>query len=200
MRLRQLQQQFGEQIAITHRAFPLLADDQSRNFTPYYLQHRRAAREMTGLPYDLPLAGAHYPLSSMAALQAAKWVEANHLDRFDAYDLALYEAFFQHTRDISDPNVLADLAEANEMPGMSLAEALQSRAFEEVVWADHQEALQTGVNGIPAVLIGPYVLSGAVPFEDYEQATRAVLRDGHSGQEDSAAAAARPHRRPLRVR
>jgi predicted DsbA family dithiol-disulfide isomerase len=56
------------------------------------------------------------------------------------------------------------------------------------------------VNGIPAVLIGPYALSGAVPFEDYEQATRAVLRDGHSGQEDSAAAAARPQRRPLRVR
>ena len=196
MRLRQLTEQFRDRVEITHRAFILLAEDQKRTFTPYYLQHRRAARQMTGLPYDLPPVGAHYPLSSMASLEASKWVEANHPEQFRAYDLALYEAFFQHTRDISDTTVLVELAQAQGLPGEALAEALGAHAFREAVWADHRAALEAAVTSIPTVVMGPYAVSGAVPYEDYEQVARALLEGG--GGDDPAAK--RAPRRPLIMR
>lgn len=175
VRLRQLREQFTGRIHITHKAFVLLGEDQERQFTSYYLQHREAANRITGLPYDLPPRGAHYPLSSLWALEAAKWVQARHPAAFDAYDLTLFEAFFQHTRDISSPDVLAELAEQQGLSGDELRAVLQRHPFREAVFADYREALEMGVTGIPTVVMHDYALSGAVAYEEYKSLARRLL-------------------------
>ncbi len=176
MRLRRLQQEFPRPLALAHKAFLLLPEDRPRQFTAYHLQHRQAARQMTGLPYDLPPVGTPYPLSSTWALEAAKWVEQNYPERFDRFDLALFEAFFEKTLDISSVEVLTQLAAEQGLPGGDLAAALQAHRYREAVWTDYREALEMGITGIPTVLIGDYAISGAVPYEQYLQAAQGLSR------------------------
>ena len=162
-------------VELVHRAFILREEDQERQFTAYQLQHRNAARELTGLSFDLPAVGAPYPRSSMAALEAAEWVKQHQPERFDAYDLALYEAFFRDTRDISDPEVLVDLAWQAGVRPEGLADAVRAQILAETVWAQYWEALNRGVRSIPTVFIGERAISGAVPYEEYAQAAREAL-------------------------
>lgn len=150
----------------------LRPEEQERTFTEYSLRHRRAARELTGLPFDLPPAGAPYPRSSLPALEAAAWVKRHHPEQFEAYDLALYQAFFQRSLNISDPGVLGSLAAGLGLDGTPLERALKTGECREAVWADYREALRVGVHSIPSVKIGSRWISGAVPYQEYLQAAR----------------------------
>jgi predicted DsbA family dithiol-disulfide isomerase len=177
--LRQLKAEYPGAIELVHRAFVLRPDEGGgRRFTAYHLQHRAAATELSGLPFDLPEVGAPYPRSSLPALEATEWVKRHHPEQFEAYDLALYEAFFRETRDISNLQLLVDLAERLGVDGAALRHALQSGECREAVWADHREALERGVTSIPTVRIGDAVLRGAVPYEEYEKALRSALANG----------------------
>jgi len=182
VRLRQLTQQFPGQIELVHRAFLLRPEETAgATFTEYYLRHRRAAREMTGLPFELPEVGAPYPRSSFPALVAAKWVEQHHPERFEEYDLALFHAFFEKTRDISSTEVLAAVAEALGLPADGLVEALRSRQYAGAVFADHEEAMQLGIHSIPTVVAGGRAVSGAVAYEEYERLARRLLGGPEDG-------------------
>jgi predicted DsbA family dithiol-disulfide isomerase len=171
--LRTLADQHPE-VEILHHAFILLPLDEERTFTEYYLRHRRAAGEMTGLPYHLPEIGSHYPTSSLPALEAAEWVKEYHREQFAAYDLSLYEAFFRETRDISTPVILVDLAARLGLPGDELRDALARREYRARVFRTHHEAEKAGVTLIPTVVIGRRVLPGVVPAEQYDEALQAL--------------------------
>lgn len=175
-------------VELVHRAFVLLGEDQDRHFTEYYLRHRRAARELTGLPFDLPRVGDPYPPSSLPALEAAEWVRHHHPERFDAFDLALYEAFFRETRNIGSPEVLVRIAEEAGVPADGLPEALRMHGMRDEVWAGYREALDCGVQSIPTVIIGRHTISGAVPYAEYAAAARETL----SLQSDGSVNSARP--------
>jgi len=178
VRLRELRQELPVPVELVHRPFVLLPDEEKRHFTEYYLRHRRAAAELSGLPYHLPDVGDHYPTSSWPALEAAEWVKRAYPDRFDTYDLAIYEAFFQFTRDISDPGVLTDLARSAGIPDPDrLQDSLERRALRGEVAAQVSETERRGVRLIPTVLIGEEALVGAVPAADYRQAARRTLDD-----------------------
>jgi predicted DsbA family dithiol-disulfide isomerase len=175
VRLRQLRDDLPVPVELVHRAFLLRPEEQERRFSEYNLEHRRAARQLTGLPFALPPVGAPYPRSSFPALEAAAWVKRQHPDRFEAYDLAVYEAFFRDTRVISDPDVLADLAAGLDLDPTPLRAALETHQYREALWADYREALGLRINSIPTVLIGSTRISGAVPYEEYLRAARQSL-------------------------
>lgn len=164
-------------VRLRHKAFLLRPEDNpGAQFTAYHLQHRQAARQLTGLEFDLPQVGAVYPRSSMPALEAAKWVEAEHPDQFLSFDLAVFQAFFAETRNIGDPEVLVDIAHSVGIPVAGLREALDRRTYENAVWKDHLEAMKLEVHSIPTVLIGGQVISGAVPIGEYHNALKVALQ------------------------
>lgn len=175
MRLRELLRHAPAHVRLEHRAFLLRPDDQDREFTPYQLQHREAARRLTGLDFRIPEAGAPYPRSSFPALEAAKWVEAHFPDRFLLFDLSIFEAFFARTEDISSSNVLSDIARGVGVPPDGLSGALAARTYRDAVLRDHREALERGVTAIPTVDLGGRALSGAAPYADYATALEAAL-------------------------
>lgn len=178
MRLRQLRDDLSVPVELVHRAFLLRPEEQERTFTDYHLQHRRAARQLTGLPFDLPPVGAPYPRSSFPALEAAEWVKRHRPERFDTYDLALYETFFGNSADIGDPDVLARLAAGLDLDPAPLRLALENLQYRDALWAEYREALRLGINSIPTVQIGSAWISGAVPYDEYLRAARQSLETG----------------------
>ncbi len=168
-------------MAFQHRAFILIPQDNpAARFGEYHLTHRRAAatQERDAPPFDIPPVGSPYPASSLPALEAACWVRRHQPDRFPAFDLALYRAFFGATRDISDADVLAAIAAeilGGDAPALSAA--LRDGSMRAAILAEHREAVERwGIRGIPAVIVGQAApIVGAVPYGQYRAAVLTAL-------------------------
>jgi predicted DsbA family dithiol-disulfide isomerase len=85
---------------------------------------------------------------SRLAHEAAKWAQTQ--DQFDAYNRAVFRAFFERGEDIGNIDLLVQLANDLELDAVSLRVALKSRKFEPSVIADEHEAAELGVHAVPA--------------------------------------------------
>ncbi len=105
---------------------------------------------------------------SRRAHEAAKWAQTQ--DQFDAYNEALFRAFFERGEDISDIDVLRKLARDLQLDDSSLRTALETKQFEPSVIADEREAADLGVHAVPAFVFNRrYALTGVQPLVALEQ-------------------------------
>lgn len=118
---------------------------------------------------------------SRRALETA--VFARERGAFGPVHRGLFRAFFREGRDLSEPDVLADVVERAGLDADELAEALAEDRHTEEVLRDQVEARELGVDGVPALFVGPAggpleeaaLLSGAQPYERVAGAVRRVL-------------------------
>jgi predicted DsbA family dithiol-disulfide isomerase len=62
------------------------------------------------------------------------------------------------------------------LDGVALADVIRERRCRERVLAEHQEAIDMGIRGVPAVAIpGRPPIVGAVPYPDLRRAVEAAL-------------------------
>jgi len=187
LRLRLIQKEFHDSIEIIERFFPLRPEQQDqRVFTEYIINGRRAANdqlksdpEVPEPPaFSIPPLGSNYPSSSMPALEAAAFVQRNYPERFDAFDLALFRAFFTCGEDISNIDLLVRLAYDYGIHMDTLREALQARQFRKTILKDFRIATEEfGVTGIPTVVLpDQFPIVGAVPTAHYREAVQRVIR------------------------
>lgn len=109
--------------------------------------------------------------------EAAHW--ARSIGRFDDMHTGLIAAFFERDEDIGDVDVLVSLADRLDMPGSDLRQALVSRAFEQAVIDDEEEAKELDVGSVPAFIAdGRFGVIGVQPVE--------VLRDLVARARDAA--------------
>lgn len=106
---------------------------------------------------------------SVAALAAAN--AAKHLDpeRFPAFHMTLFEARHLHARDLSDPAVLDDAAEAAGYDRAAFAEARAGRAAWQALGREHLTAAARGVFGTPTLVFGGravFIKMQAVPDDE----------------------------------
>jgi predicted DsbA family dithiol-disulfide isomerase len=115
---------------------------------------------------------------SRRAHEAAKWAQTQ--DQFDAYNTALFRAFFERGEDISDIAVLASLAHDLGLDDSTLRTSLESKQFEPSVIADEREAAELGVHAVPAFVFNRrFALTGVQPTAALEQmVNRAIAFDG----------------------
>lgn len=191
MRLRRLQEEYGGDLTVQHRSFVLIGEERAdRTFRDYHRSHRHAAstQDADSPPFQIPAAGERYPRSSLPVLEAAVWVREEQPAVFPAFDLALFEAFFGRTEDISDPETLARIAGSVGADPVGVREAVASGRFRQRVLEEHREAADMGIRSVPTVLIpGRPPVVGAVPYLDLRKAVAAVWPTGsRSGTEEGA--------------
>ena len=115
---------------------------------------------------------------SRRAHEAAKWAQTE--DQFDAYNAALFRAFFERGEDISEIDVLAKLARDLGVDDSTLRTSLESKQFEPSVTADEREAAELGVHAVPAFVFNRrFALTGVQPTAALEEmVNRASALDG----------------------
>lgn len=164
---------------VHNRNFVLVPEDRGdRVFSQYHLSHRHAARiQDTDAPgFQIPTIGDRYPRSSLPALEAATWVREVHPALFPAFDLALFEAFFARTEDISNPDVLGRVGASAGLDPSAVCAALRAGAYRATVLGEHLEATDRGIHGIPTLLIpGEAPIVGALPYADLRRAVEQAL-------------------------
>ena len=90
--------------------------------------------------------------------------------------LALFDAHFQQRRDVSDPEVLADVYAALGLPRHEAEVAFADPVLGERVRAEEAQAWDMNISGVPAMLVnGKYLIPGAQDPETYASALRRVV-------------------------
>lgn len=162
-----------------NRNFILRPEDRAdRTFTEYHRAHRLAAgaQDTDSPTFHIPAVGDRYPRGSLPALEAATWVREVHAEIFPAFDLALFEAFFGRTEDISHHEVLERLVASVGLEPSALRTALSMGRYRPIVLQEYLEATNQGIHGVPAILIpGQAPIVGAVPYADLKRAVEYAL-------------------------
>lgn len=92
--------------------------------------------------------------------------------------LALFEAHFTAQRDVSDINVLLDVAENVGLERSAAAEVLKSGDLVDTVRDKQTFWTSRGISGVPSMIFaGKYLVTGAQGAENYAQILRKVAQE-----------------------
>ena len=122
-------------------------------------------QRMSGLMAEenLPYGNRSHTYNSRFAQELAKWGES--FPEGEALNLKLFEAYFAEGRNLADPVVLMEVAEAAGLDRDAAEEMIRKRSFRDAVDVDWKRAHELGVNGVPTFVSENRGLVGAQPYE-----------------------------------
>ena len=129
-------------------------------------QHMSALMTEENLAYG----NRSHTYNSRLAQELAKWGES--FPEGEALNLKLFEAYFAEGRNLAEPVVLLEVAEAAGLDRDAAEEMIRKRSFRDAVDADWKRAHELGVTGVPTFVSGNRGLVGAQPYEALEQLIR----------------------------
>lgn len=173
MRIERLKQEHGVQIKWVH--FPLHPDtpEEGRSLEdlfagrgfdiPQMQAQMRARMEAEGLPYG----DRKMTYNSRLAQELGAWADTQ--PGGEAIHDALFRAYFVDARDISDPEVLVEIAASVGLPADQARDVIEKRTHQAAVDTDWDKSRQYGVTGVPTFVAGGHGVVGAQPYEALEQ-------------------------------
>ncbi|HEX2485384.1 MAG TPA: DsbA family protein [Myxococcota bacterium] len=184
VRLARLEEELGPALEIEWRAYLLRPTPRApgdpaedlRRFVRYTQSWLRPASEPDGGRFRVWETTEGPPSHSVPAHVAAKAAQAVGPDAFRRLHARLLEAYFAENRDVSRREVLRALWDEVGLPADAFERA-SDPALERVVRAEHEEALELGVTGVPAAQLAGMdaALVGALPLETYRRWLRRRL-------------------------
>ncbi len=110
------------------------------------------------------------------ALEAAKCAQLQGEEAFQCFHLAVFKAFFEESRDISDRKVLLSLAEETGLDVEKFSTAFDQGLQRKELFAEFEEGTKYAGWGVPLVIIGGrYPIVGAAPVDVYRQVIDRLL-------------------------
>ena len=106
--------------------------------------------------------------NTMYAMEATEHAQQQGL--FDTFHLAAYKAYWKDGKNLGDLAVIEELALECGLDWSVLSERLESGYYRDTILAQYQEAVDLGIQGIPAFLIGNQLFTGAQPYEIFKLA------------------------------
>lgn len=131
-----------------------------RNIDPEaaYLRMKKLM-DAEGLPYGRRT----HTYNSRLAQELGKWADTQPGGA--AIHDRLYRAYFVEARNIGDPEILVEIAEAAGLPPAEARAVIAERRFKDAVDADWATSHQYGVTGVPTFVAERYGVVGAQPYE-----------------------------------
>lgn len=116
-----------------------------------YAQHdlARTAR-LLDVPFKLP---SKFPVSTTAACRAFYWLHQRDHAAATMLAQALYRAYFADDRDISNPEVTANVAAKLGHDRDAVAQAINDVAIKERLKSEVEAAIERGVFGSPYIIV-----------------------------------------------
>lgn len=178
MRLEKIEAEYEGAVEVVWKSFMLRPSPQPRSIE----QHREYTRSWLN-PVSQKESGEFNvwatenqpPTHSVPALVAGKAAASFGDEAFHRFHIEVMRAYFAENRTISDLEVLADVAGRSGIPENEFRDRLESewQKFENEVFAEHTEAVQLGVTGIPSVVVDDALLiPGAVDADVYRRVIR----------------------------
>jgi predicted DsbA family dithiol-disulfide isomerase len=173
-RLRTLQAEFGDALALSWRSFLLRPrPDESRDlerFVRYTQSWLRPAAEPDAPVFRVWESTQGPPTHSVPPQLVAKAAAQLGPDAFAAVHERLLRAYFEQSRDISRAETLEAIWAEAGLPGAEFARCFAPELLQQTA-AEHQEASEIGVTGVPAVRVAgtDAFVVGAQPLAVYRR-------------------------------
>jgi predicted DsbA family dithiol-disulfide isomerase len=135
----------------------------------------KANMDREGLPFN---AERNMSYNSRLAQELEKWAESK--GKAEEVANALFRAYFVDVKNIGKTDVLAQIAEENDLPKDEATEVLLSRKYKDAVDEDWRRCAAFGVNAVPTFLAGKYLMVGAQPYEELKRLIEHVLKEPDS--------------------
>jgi 2-hydroxychromene-2-carboxylate isomerase len=116
----------------------------------------RSAR-FAGVRYRHP---SKFPIGAVGASRAVLWLQQHRPEKANEFVHAVFRAFFQDDRDISDPAVVAQIAQSIGIDGAALTAAAQTPGIKDELRRRVEEAVALGVFGAPTIVVDGEVFWG----------------------------------------
>ncbi|ANU08917.1 disulfide bond formation protein DsbA [Planococcus antarcticus DSM 14505] len=143
--------------------------EQAKEMTEGVAQHARSV----GLEYNFD---GMVEANTLAAHRLVKWAETQEKDA--ELTEQLMHQYFVEAKNVSNHEVLLNLAEAVGLPGDEAKKVLESDQFMAQVQVDIEEASQIGVQGVPFFVVNrKYAISGAQPLEAFVEALEQIAEE-----------------------
>jgi len=125
----------------------------------------RSAR-FHGVPFNMP---AKFPIATQAPARIVLWQRARDPGDCGTLVKALYRAYFVANRDISDPDVAADVAAEAGASREGARAAIDDPAIKDALRRDVDAAIAQGVFGSPFIFVDGEPFWGIDRFEQIER-------------------------------
>ena len=136
-------------------------------------QFQRRARE----EYGVEVNPGPMNIDSRPALIAEKYAESQGKGK--VFHEAVMHAYWQQARDISDINVLQEIAASVGLNTENFSSSLENPEFDAEVSADIDLARQYRLDGVPALVFAEkYLVMGAQPYNVLKQVVERVQAEG----------------------
>jgi 2-hydroxychromene-2-carboxylate isomerase len=110
----------------------------------------------------------HFPINTLQLMRGAVAAEAE--DVFDAYVAAIYHFMWEDPRQLDDPAVLEAALEEAGLPAEELIELSGDQAVKDQLAANTRQAVEEGVFGLPAFIVGGELWFGKDRLREVEEA------------------------------
>jgi predicted DsbA family dithiol-disulfide isomerase len=115
-------------------------------------------------------------VNTFAAHQLLDWAQTH--DKQHPLKMALFEAHFTQGRDVSQADVLADIAAEVGLDRNEAEQVLESGSHADDTRARQQFWTERGISGVPAVVFdGKYLLTGAQGAQTYAQMLHKITQE-----------------------
>jgi predicted DsbA family dithiol-disulfide isomerase len=207
VRLRDVEESYGNHVRIHWRTFPLIPGQQPGRRTTERTQEgwQRAAAEEPRARFVPPAVGIDQPASSLPALTAIKCAERQGRDAFRRLHDRLFLAYFRDHLDIGRQEIVWRLARETGLDMTRFQRDHVAGEAHQAVLHDYAEGTAWfGVSAVPTVIFNEKVsLVGAVPEERYRSLLDWILAGEPGGllplvaADTSQGGATRPGLAPL---
>ncbi len=149
---------------------------------PEGLPRTPKAGEMNGfLPYlseragELGLKLKRSPIvpCSRLALEVAEY--AKEQGKFDQFHLAVFKAYWEEARKIGLRSVIGDIVRECGLDADEVERCLDESRYTQAIKTQSEEAKRSGINGIPAYVVGDFPIEGVQPYQVFQRAVEAAL-------------------------
>jgi predicted DsbA family dithiol-disulfide isomerase len=170
VRLREIEQAYGDAIRVHWRTFPLIPAEQPERRVTQKTRDgwQRVAAEEPRASFVAPPLDAPLPSFSIPALTAAKCAERQGTEAFGRFHGRLFTALFRDHLDIARPEILARLARETALDLARFEADYAGDAYEAVLRDCAEGAAWFGVSALPTVILNEKLsVVGAAPVERY---------------------------------
>lgn len=132
----------------------------------YSVRDMQRVSRLWKIPFKMP---SRFPIPGQTPSRIVYWLEAQHPQKLEAATLALYHAYFVEDRDISTPEVAADVVAALGVDREALLAATQDPAIKDRLKQEVDGAIAKGVFGSPFVVVDGEPFWGSDRLEQVER-------------------------------
>ena len=140
------------------------------------------AGEMDGfLPYlseradELGLKLRRSPIvpCSRPALEVAEY--AKEQGKFDQFHLAVFKAYWEEAKNIGLRSVIREIVQECGLDADEVERCLDEGRYTQAIKTQSEEAKRSGINGIPAYVVGGFLIEGVQPYQFFQRAVEVAL-------------------------